>query len=117
MFLVQVVEDSPNGRVYVLSPDLLAGHSWLYSLEREDIPSGTELQAQVIYELNTGRAKSILTFSSVATSQKAKYLVQGTKDKPEIVYAGPSDAEELPFGFPTDQELRDHSNLVVALPI
>ncbi|KAJ7586012.1 hypothetical protein C8J56DRAFT_940091 [Mycena floridula] len=108
---IQVAEDSPNGCVYVLSPDLLAGHSWLYCLDKEDIPSGTELQAQVIYELHTGRAKSILTFST-ATSQKVQYLVQGIKDKPEIVYAGPCDAGELPFSFPTDQELRDYSKSV-----
>ena len=39
-----MVEHSPNGRVYVLSPDLLAGHSWLYRLDKEDsIPSGTEV--------------------------------------------------------------------------
>lgn len=110
---IQVVEHSPNGRVYVLSPDLSAGHSWLYRLDKEDgIPNGTELQAQVIYELNTGRDNSILTFSRAATSRKAKYLVQGTKDKPKIVYAGPYDADELPFSFPTDQELRDYSKLV-----
>lgn len=66
----------------------------------------------MIYELNTGRDNSILTFSRAATSQKAKYLVQGTKDKPMIVYAGLSDAAELPFSFPTDQELRDYSKSV-----
>jgi hypothetical protein len=110
---IQMVEPSPNGRVYVLSPDLSAGHSWLYHLDKEDgIPNGIELQAQVIYELNTGRDNSILTFSRAAASQKAKYLVQGTKDKPKIVYAGPSDADELPFSFPTDQELRDYSKSV-----
>lgn len=110
---IQVVEHSPNGRVYVLSPDLLAGHSWLYRLDKEDsIPSGTELQAQVIYELNTGRDDFILTFSRAATSQKAIYLVQGTKDKPKIVYAGPDNADELPFSFPTDQKLRDYSKSV-----
>jgi hypothetical protein len=101
---IQVVEHSANGRVYVLSPDLLAGQSCSYRLDKEGIPNGTELQAQVLHELNKGCAHSILTFSRAATSGKAKYLVQGTKDDPKIIYAGPADAHELPFSFLTDQE-------------
>lgn len=66
----------------------------------------------MIYELNTGRDNSILTFTRAATSRKAKYLVQGTQDEPKIVYAGLSDVDELPFSFPTDKELRDYSKSV-----
>lgn len=39
-----MVEASADGTVYVLSPDLLAGHSWLYRLDKDDsISNGTEV--------------------------------------------------------------------------
>ncbi|KIK55808.1 hypothetical protein GYMLUDRAFT_248402 [Collybiopsis luxurians FD-317 M1] len=103
---VQVVENNPNGRAFVLNPDLLAGHSWLYQLEREPIANGTEFKLQIIHELRTGRSPAVLTFSNSAPNKKAEYLIKGTINDPQIMFKGFVDKDDLSFVLLDEEEIR-----------